>query len=85
MATYRIVCSKLDPSHNNDIKSVNDQNGATFTVDDVLTYIKGGNEFLVVRPGFPVVKIHPTRDGRYITTNPDGTKCNNLHNLPRCP
>lgn len=58
------------------------------TVDQVLTAIDRGDEFIVDYPFRPVRVIpgrHPVTGRRYITTEGDGFPPNNLLKQPRCP
>jgi Protein of unknown function (DUF3892) len=85
MTEHEIGCSVLDVSHRDRVMSIGSRVGERFSVQAVLDLMKSGDIFRSHRAGFPNALIRPTAEGRYITTNADGTKCNNLHNLPRCP
>jgi hypothetical protein len=85
MVTYKIMCSVKARSPNGHIAILRvGAGGPPLEVATVAAMIKRGDVFVVDVPGAPSVPVHVTPDGKHITTNPDGTLCNNLRHLPDC-
>jgi hypothetical protein len=56
------------------------------TEQDAIKRVTNGEEFYVVRPGTPKVKVgvRPKTKPEYLVTDSDGERLNNLTNLRRC-
>ena len=93
MTVYTVTCHTPD---NNDADRRMQGIGGTIgftrwwhTVDQVIRNIEQIGDDYYVGTGIMRVRVlvrtHPTSRRKYITTDPDGRRGNNLLNLPHCP
>ena len=61
--------------------------GVVHPIRDVIEWIEKNTYKIAVKVGGNEVTVRvstSTRGNKFLTTNPDGTKCNNIDNLPPC-
>lgn len=84
---YRVTCVRRDgPDADSRIDRLG---GPAFndTIDNVIAAIDVGHTFYVmdgIRRADVYVRTHSTSGRRYLTTDPDGWRENNLLSLPEC-
>lgn len=71
--------------HITDVKGTNSNGSFEYTVPAVVSYLKQGYKFHVVKDGYDIQVTHSvSASGReYIKTKPDSTLKDNLLSLPR--